>query len=123
MMKGSACMELNAANFPHQAQGQTVERCRQPSPLSALGTKLRPTFLQAHGAHVVRVLCVAPLVEQPADLVHPALALVALDPPLLTLAHTGWSDSHAAGSAPALGAHCARSAPTTLHVVRRLADT
>ncbi len=45
----------------------------------------RRTVEQAHGADVGRLLLVAPLVEQAADLVHPALAHVALHPPLLRL--------------------------------------
>ena len=43
------------------------------------------TVHEAHGADVGRLLLVAPLVEEAADLVHPAVAHVALHPPLLCL--------------------------------------
>ena len=43
------------------------------------------TGKEAHGADVGRLLLVAPLVEEATDLVHPAVAHIALDPPLLRL--------------------------------------
>ncbi len=47
------------------------------------------TVAQAEGAEEAAVLVVAALVEQPADLVHPAFALVALHPALLHLQSKG----------------------------------
>ncbi len=43
------------------------------------------TGKEAHGADVGRLLLVAPLVEEAADLVHPAVAHIALNPSLLRL--------------------------------------
>ena len=48
-----------------------------------------PTVSEAVGAEEAAVLVVATLVEEPADLVHPALALVALHPALLHLQRGG----------------------------------
>ena len=65
------------------------------------------TVEQAHGADVGGLLLIAPLVEQAADLVHPALAHVALHPPFLRLLvvlpllqlilRSGKTQSHTAG--------------------------
>lgn len=56
---------------------------RQKRGGSLLGASL--TVAQAEGAEEAAVLVVAPLVEEAADLVHPALTLVALHPALLHL--------------------------------------
>ena len=63
----------------------TESRISQLEKLQPASGQRARTVQQAHGADVGHVVVVAPLVEQAADLVHPALAVVALHPALLRL--------------------------------------